>query len=189
MVSACISIRATFFQADNCQKIGLLNMLPDCIENMSKYRSHQSIEHGKRILDVFLTFDHSAVLSPCVLVCPRPLHLPRGGIAGHSEQSAARLCRGTYDGWDSCGFRTLSEPPWAPQLFCDREIARESRQTGAHSPFAFWRCEYVRGCTSFYTILLLFLRVFEIPSQTGERPYFLGWPKMATWPKMGTPPS
>ena len=38
MVSAaCISIRATFFQADNCQKIGLLNMLPEDIENVSKY--------------------------------------------------------------------------------------------------------------------------------------------------------
>ena len=45
MVSACISIRATFFQADNCQKIGLLNMLPEDIENMSQYR--QSIGHIK----------------------------------------------------------------------------------------------------------------------------------------------
>ena len=41
----CISIRATFFQADNCQKIGLLDMLPEDIENTSKYR--QSIGHIK----------------------------------------------------------------------------------------------------------------------------------------------
>ena len=41
MVSACISIRATFFQADNCQKIGLLNMLPDDIDKC------QSIDHIK----------------------------------------------------------------------------------------------------------------------------------------------
>ena len=89
-------------------------MLPEDIENMSKYWPHQSIEHGKSILDVFFTFDRSAVLSPCVLVCPRPLHLPRGEIAGHSEQSAARLCRGTYDGWLS--LRTLVASGHYPSL-------------------------------------------------------------------------
>ena len=53
-------------------------------------------------------------MSPCVLVCPRPLHLPRGEIAGHSEQSAARLCRGTYDGW-LC-LRTLVASGHCPSL-------------------------------------------------------------------------
>ena len=157
MVSACISIRATFFQADNCQKIGLLNMLPDDIENMSKYRSHQSIEHGKRILDVFLTFDHSAVLSPCVLVCPRPLHLPRGGIAGHSEQSAARLCRGTYDGW-LC-LRTLVASGHCPSLhrshsLCGmaRSLVTFAKQEPAHLSLS--------GGANMYVAVHLFIRLY-----------------------------
>ena len=140
-------------------------MLPDCIENMSKYRSHQSIEHGKRILDVFFTFDRSAVLSPCVLVCPRPLHLPRGGIAGHSEHSAARLCRGTYDGW-----------------LCLRTFAASGHYPSLHRPHSFSPAEKslvkvakleptrlsLSGGANMYEAVHLFIRLcFFFDAQSG----------------------
>ena len=162
-------------------------MLPDDIENMSKYRSHQSIEHGKRILDVFLTFDHSAVLSPCVLVCPRPLHLQSTGIAGHLERSAVRLCRGTYDGW-LC-LRTLAACGHYPSLH------------GPHSLFAIQRSlvkvakqEPTRlslsGGANMYVAVHLFIRFyFSFDEYSGSRParangrIFLGGPRWGGGPR------
>ena len=162
-------------------------MLPDCIENMSKYRSHQSIEHGKRILDVFLTFDHSGVLSPCVLVCPRPLHLQSTGIAGHLELSAARLYRGTYNGW-----------------LCLWTLVAYGHYPSLHRPHSFFAIEKslekvakleptrlsLSGGANMYVAVHLFIRFyFSFDEYSGSRParangrIFLGGPRWGGGPR------
>ena len=47
-------------------------------------------------------------------------------------------------------------------------------------------CEYVRGCTSFYTVLLLFRRAIGTNERGGDRRNFLGWPITGAWPITGT---
>ena len=128
-------------------------------------------------------------MSPCVLVCPRPLHLPRGEIAGHSEQSAARLCRGTYDGW-LC-LRALVASGHCPSLHGPHSLFAIQRSLVKVAKQEPTRLSLSGGANMYVAVHLLydstsFSTGNPVPRARGTIPNKLQCPKMGHCPKMGT---